>query len=168
MHELFNSWSINYRMGKLLSSNAASKLSIQVRRNLPHPSQTKSTTRWQTAAEINSKTRGIMMVGRDLKKGTFEVEVASSVPETILEQMWKLVVIAASLEKMTIMRTELAETRWRDETKVSSSESDTRAEILQVGGLVDNGNKVSLYDSWLMSRPGPKTRLSYFLLTWTR
>lgn len=73
-----------------------------------------------------------MMVGRGGGRGGgrhFEVEVASSEPETILEQMWKLVVIAASLEKMTIMRIELAETRWRDET-VRSSESKPISEIL--------------------------------------
>lgn len=41
---------------------------------------------WQTAAVINSKTHGLMTVGRDRKKkGTFEVEVASSEPETTLE-----------------------------------------------------------------------------------
>lgn len=70
-----------------------------------------------------------MTAGRDIKKnkkGTFKVEVASSEPETILEQMWKLVVIAASLEEMTTMRTGLAETMM----KASSTDSDTIYEIL--------------------------------------
>lgn len=73
--------------------------------------------------------------------------------------------IEASLEKMRIIRTGLAGMRRRDEGRLSGSESGTILEILYVGRLLDNGNKVSLYDSWLMSHPGPEARLSYFPLT---
>lgn len=73
--------------------------------------------------------------------------------------------IEASLEKMRIMRTGLAGMKWRDEAGMRGSESGTILEILYVGGVLDNGNKVSMYDSWLMSHPGPEARLSYFPLT---